>query len=381
MILTWSQKPILQLTCIVCLTCAGFAQTLTSIHDLDCAAEGCHPASPSVLVQAPDGNFYGTTTQGGSFGLGTVFKINPAGVLTVLHNFSGPPDGSTPQGGLTLAPDGNFYGTTFAGGTTTGFPPGRGTIFRITPAGDLTILHKFRFGGDGGRPYGAPTLGPDGQLYGVTSIGPNDAAVAYRMSLSGDYQVITSGGLCRPLAPLILGLDGRFYGTSSCGGSNGLGTVFALTSSGTVATIYNFDGTHGADPRAPLVQDATGKLYGATFQGGVENAGAIFKLTLGERIVVLHSFSLMDTNGSRPTAGLVWGGTGFLYGAAEGGGPLGQGVLFRISKAGAYKVLGNFNDDTGTTPSATPIRVNGILYGLSLNGGAFDGGTLYSFTP
>jgi uncharacterized repeat protein (TIGR03803 family) len=184
---------------------------------------------PNGLLQATDGNFYGTTEVGGAHNQGTVFKITPAGALTTLYNFcsaSACADGQQPLAGLIQANDGNFYGTTSKGGT---FNYNYGTVFQITPAGALTTLHSLN-GTDGFQPSGALIQASDGNLYGTTSWGG-----AYGLSYNGTIFKITPTGtfttlynFCSqvncadgrwPLAALIQGSDGNFYGTTTAGGA------------------------------------------------------------------------------------------------------------------------------------------------------------------
>lgn len=229
-----------------------------------------------VLVQGTDGNFYSTTDLGGANGNGTVFKITPAGTLTTLHNFDGT-DGSVVFAGLVLATDGNFYGTAEFGGTSNVCGPGCGTVFKITPTGTLTTLHDFK--------------GTDGSYPG----------------------------------PLIQGADGNFYGITGGGGANGDGTVFKLTHSGTLTTLYSFCAqsgcTDGSGPNSPmaLVQGSDGNFYGTTFSGGTNNAGTVFKITPSGTLTTLYSFCSQTNcaDGEAPYAGLVQATHGNFYGTTE----------------------------------------------------------------
>src|SRR5260370_15129463 len=151
------------------------SQTYTDLHDFNCSTDGCRSAYAATPAQGRDGNLYGTLQTGGT-GLGTVYKITPAGTFTVLHDFTGP-DGEVLNSGLTLGPDGNFYGATSHGGAI-----GIWTLFKITPAGVFTTLHDFT-AAEGGGVDGTPVMGKTGSFYGVT---PN--AVAYSVSPSGTFE-------------------------------------------------------------------------------------------------------------------------------------------------------------------------------------------------
>ncbi|MDA8115033.1 MAG: hypothetical protein M0Z43_09955 [Acidithiobacillus sp.] len=215
------------------------------------------------LVMDASGNFYGTTAHGGAHGQGTVFKITPAGVESVVYSFSGGTgDGASPYAGLALDASGNLYGTTIYGGT-----HDDGTVFKITPAGVESVVHTFVGGtGDGAYPYAGLLLDASGNLYGTT----------------------LSGG------------DG--------GGASGQGTVFKITPAGVESVLYSF-GTNGGDsdgvnPQTGLVRDASGNLYGTTNGGGASNKGTVFKITPAGRESIVHSFAA-GTDGALPQVGLV----------------------------------------------------------------------------
>ena len=171
---------------------------------------------PVTLTRARDGTFYGTTASGGAFGLGTVFRMT-AGVrgMTVLHDFAGGADGQWPEGALIQASDGNFYGTTLYGGGT-----GTGTVFRMTPDGIVTVLYAFA-GGNGGQVRRALVQGTDGDFYGTTQGGgPFDSGIIFKMTRSGSVTILHAFHYPEPLSrsALIQARDGNFYGTTIDGG-------------------------------------------------------------------------------------------------------------------------------------------------------------------
>jgi uncharacterized repeat protein (TIGR03803 family) len=244
-------------------------------------------SSPAGLVQGRDGNFYGTTPSGGN---GTVFKITPSGTLTTLHSFDGT-DGHNPQAGLIQATDGNFYGTTYSGGTSNYCGGGCGTVFKITPSGSLTTLHSFS-GTDGYNVQAGLVQGSDGNFYGTTvNGGVQNVGEVYRITPSGTLTVLYSfcsqtnctDGLY-PRAALVQATDGSFYGTTFQGGAYDQGTVFAITPSGSLTTLYSFcphsGCADGANPTAGVIQGSDGNFYGTTYQGGAANQGAVFKLSV-----------------------------------------------------------------------------------------------------
>lgn len=266
--------------------------TLTTLHSFD-STDGNEPFDP--LVQAADGNLYGTTAYGGVSaippcksndyaGCGTVFKITPAGTLTTLHVFclqQGCPDGHYPQAPLLQASNGLFYGTTVDGGsgqcTISGHWTGCGTVFQISAAGVFTVLHKF-LAPDGEGPDTALVQGTDGKLYGTTSYG---GAYGY-----GTIFTITSSGAFTKLHDFsstdgefaegfIQATDGNFYGTAAQGGANGYGTIFQFTSAGAFTVLHSFAATEGQNPFARLVQVTNGIFYGTTVQGGIGECGGL----------------------------------------------------------------------------------------------------------
>ena len=235
------------------------------------------------LIQGIDGNFYGTTGAGGASDDGTVFEITPSGTATVLHAFAKTgTDGQTPYAGLIQGSDGNFYGTTYFGGAN-----GFGTVFKVTPGGIETVLYSFAGGSDGEHPYAAVIQGSDGNLYGTTYQGGTGGyGTVFKLTLSGTETLLYSfaGGSSDGAAPeagVIQGSDGNFYGSTLQGGASGLGTVFRLTPSGTEIILHTFAGSSdGANPGANLVPGSDGNLYGSTGAGGSSGDGTFFKITL-----------------------------------------------------------------------------------------------------
>jgi uncharacterized repeat protein (TIGR03803 family) len=268
---------------------------LTTVYSF-CSLGGTCPdgESPEAgLVQDAQGNFYGTTTGGGSSsGYGTVFKLTPTGTLTTLHTFE-QTDGDGPTAPLALGADGNFYGTTTGGGTSF-----QGTVFQITPNGTLTTLHSFDFA-DGAAPYGGLIQAPDGNFYGATYKGGSGNGTIYRITVNGKlttlYTFCTQTGCpdgAAPYASLVQGTDGNLYGTTSSGGgaNAAYGTLFKITLGGTLTTLYTFCGqsncSDGYGPQSPLIQDTNGNFYGTTVHGGTSTAcldgcGTVFRLSAG----------------------------------------------------------------------------------------------------
>jgi uncharacterized repeat protein (TIGR03803 family) len=293
--------------CAVAAT-ASLAQTFLNLTNL--TQNGANPRAP--LVQGTDGNLYGTTSVGtGPYGAGgTAFRITPSGELTTIYSFcslANCGDGSAPYAALVQANDGNFYGTTYEGGA-----QGGGTVFRITPNGGLTTIYSF-----------------------CSQANCNDGA--------------------SPMASLVQAVDGSFYGTTQSGGSSGYGTVFKVTSSGTLTTLHSFSGADGVYPEAGLVQAADGNFYGTTENGGSNNEGTVFRITPGGVLTTLLSFNGAD--GSLPPGNLVQGTDGDLYGITDTGGGMGNclnscGTVFKTTLDGILTTLHTFE---GTPDGAFPL--------------------------
>jgi uncharacterized repeat protein (TIGR03803 family) len=239
-------------------------------------------------VQGSDGNFYGTTSGGGTNNEGTVFRISPSGSETNLYTFVGSPDGAYPPAGLVQGTDGNFYGTTAGGGTNDIPGGGDGTVFRISPSGTYTTLYSFGSSpNDGLEPFAALVQGSDGNFYGTTEGGGRfSMGTVFRISPRGNETNLYSfagppndGG--NPQVGLVQGSDGNFYGTAA-GGRHRVGTAFRISPSGSYTNLYSFGSspTDGTYPQASLVQGSDGNFYGATVNGGTKNLGTVFKLTV-----------------------------------------------------------------------------------------------------
>ena len=332
--------------------------TLTTLYSF-CSQAGCTDGyGPIGLMQATNGYLYGTTSDGGTNrtctsitgdqSCGTIFKMTPNGELTTLHNFDNT-DGYGPNAGLVQAANGELYGTTAYGANAAcynGFP-GCGTIFKITSQG-LTTLHSFN-GTDGSNPQAKLVQAANGDFYGTTWTGGTNGIVGgtvFKITPSG--QLTTLYSFC-PAYPcpdgyepngLVQGSNGDFYGTTFAGGANGFGTVFKITSSGTLTTLHDFNGVDGLNPTA-LMRATNGDLYGAT-QGGNNNnyGGTIFKITPTGTLTTLYNFCSASgcADGETPVAGLVEDTNGGGYGTASGGGDyacdggqLGCGTIFALS--------------------------------------------------
>jgi len=342
---------------------AAPAQVFNTLYEFDGANGEGNPVVS--LVQGRDGNFYGTTSA--STGPGAVFRINPAGELTTLYSFCSQPncaDGESPYGGLLLATDGNFYGTTYEGGSN----PSCGTIFRITPQGMLTTLHNFT-GLDGSNPIEPLIQGSDGDFYGTTPIGGSNAGVLFKITSTGEFTLLYDFGNgdngAFPHGTLIQARDGNFYGTTY------EGTVFRYRLDGTLTTLY-----HLSYLKAGLLEASDGNFYGTTYQGGFGcngyGCGTVFKITPGGRLSTVHFFQ--GTDGAESQAPLIQATDGNLYGMTASGGANNVGTIYRIMPGGRLTTLYSFCSQPkcsdGEAPFGGPLQATtGMFYGTTAVGG------------
>jgi len=303
---------------------------------------GAFPSDGAVpddsLVRDNRGNLYGNTILGGAFGSGIAFKLDAAGNETVLHNFAGGPIDGAPPEGLIQDNKGNLYGTTFYDG-----PYGYGLAFKLTANGHDTILYGFKGGAQVANPNGPLTRDDDGNLYG-TSVngGIYNAGTVFKLTPYGELSVLYSfKGLPLEAVPsggVVRDAESNLYGTTVYGGNSscydGCGTVFKINPNGEEAVLYVFHGKDGQTPNSGLIRDERGKLYGTTYYSGGTgrdaNAGTVFELSSTGRETVLHKFT-GGNDGSNPESGLFRDAEGNLYGTTFGGGAHVCGTVFRIT--------------------------------------------------
>ena len=368
------------------LSSAGFAyaQTVSTVYNFAGGKTSGQFPWYVTLVQGTNGSLYGTTYAGGTNLAGTIFSVTTSGTQTLLYSFKGgTKDGANPTGGLTLGTDGNFYGTTQQGGTAT-----QGILFKITPAGVLSILHNFNGSTDGAFPWGPPILASDGFFYGTTSGGGTKGnGTVYKISSDGTtftviYKFDVTHGFA-PIAPPVQGTDGFLYIPVSEGGDEYCGTIVQLSTAGVLNNSYSFPcGSAGSFPIGPLVQASNGNFYSTTQNGGTNGEGTIYQVTPSLAVTVLHSFGSLFGDCTYPGAGMLLATDGKYYSSASDGGGHGDGCLFNVTTSGTYTGLYSFNNTSNgsqISPLAPPVQLTtGLFYGVTEFGGTSNDGTVYS---
>jgi uncharacterized repeat protein (TIGR03803 family) len=392
------------------------AQTFTTLLSFD-GANGLYPHA--ALLQGTDGNLYGSTSQGGLYAsAGTLFKMTTAGDPSTIYNFcalTNCADGAFPVQSLIQTANGDFYGATYYGGangTGTGIT-GDGTVFTISPSGVLTTLYTFcRTSGcpDGSNPNGGLILATNGYFYGTTFYGGSHGSglsggTVFRMTASGAlttlYSFCSESNCADGSNPnwIIQAIDGDFYGVTQYGGSKGQGTVFKITPAGKFSILHSFCGSGtcgtGALPQDGLIQASDGNLYGTAFRGGLEGCtgfgcGTIFKVSPSTHALTgIYSFCAQGApcnDGSNPYGGLIQGTDGNLYGTTYNGGAYGYGTIFMITLGGELTSLYSFCAGGGSCPDGSnPVEgltqdTNGYFYGTTFGSALGDAGSPTSGT-
>jgi len=343
-----------------------YGSTETTLHNFTGGADGATPLS-DLLYDPVSGFVFGTTNNGGgsaacTSGCGTVFALRPDGTgYTVIYHFLGGTDGANPQAGLVMDGSGNLYGTTYNGGTR-----GLGTVFKLTPLGggvfSESVLFSFSGGNGGSHPQSRLVLDSGGNLYGTTfGAGAHARGIVFELTPGGVESVLfafAGANGSRPRAGVVFDGSGNLWGTTSAGGAAALGTVFRLSKSGGVwsqSFLYSFTGSDGANPFAAVTVDTAGDVYGTAKFGGAPSCafaaagcGVVFQFQpsgLSFTESTIYNFG-GGKDGAAPVADVTLaldaGGHQYLYGTASqagktGGscGAKGCGTVFELCGSGS----------------------------------------------
>jgi uncharacterized repeat protein (TIGR03803 family) len=315
----------------------------TVLHSFGSTVADGESPDLGYLFRDGAGNLYGTTSFGGAYESGTAFRVSPAGKEAVF-SFTGGANGGFPAAGLVPDAAGNLYGTTLARGSGC-LPHGCGMVFKLNSAGKETVLHSFTGTPDGDEPLAGLVRDNAGNFYGTTlQGGTSGVGTVFKVSSSGEeivlYSFCSVSGCADgsgPWGDLVLDSAGNLYGTTFQGGALNYGTVFKVDPTGQETVLYSFcsqDCTDGALPLDGLVRDSVGNFYGTTQSGGANFYGTVFKLDTTGKETVLYSFSGYS-DGGVPYAGLVMDSGGNLYGTTSQGGIYfsglaGYGTVFKV---------------------------------------------------
>lgn len=349
------------------------AQTFAVLHNFTGTPDGSLPYAS--LIRDKEGNLYGTTETGGASNAGTVFKVDKSGTTTLLYSFSGGSDGANPFAGLLRDAAGNLYGTTANGGSS-----GVGTVFKLGK-GKETVLHSFAGGTtDGCYPFGGLLRDTAGNFYGTTQVcGVSGVGTVFKLTKAGKETILhsfaggSSDGEFPSFTNLLMDAKGNLLGVAEQGGTANLGVVYKLSKAHKITILHSFAGgaSDGCDIFGTPAVDADGNLYGTANSCGSAGAGMIWKVNPKGKETVLHNFVPGPSDGSEPVAGLILDSKGNLYGSTYQGGSANLGTVYKLNKKGSITLLHTFTGPDGDYLYAGVLRdASGDLYGTTLYGGS-----------
>jgi len=359
------------------------AQTFTTLYNFTGGSDGGYPFAG--VIQDNAGNVYGTTYYGGANDYGVVFEVN-TGTETVLHSFTGgATDGAYPYAALVRSRDGDLYGTASEGGTN-----GMGVVFKVDTAGNETVLYSFGGGTvDGCYPYGGLLMDRSGSLYGTTNLcGASNRGTVFKLSKTGKETLLHSfaGGSKDGAYPyfgrLTIDTKGNLYGVTDGGGGSGKGALYTLTRTAKLTLLHSFAGgsRDGCNPFGTVALDKQRNVYGTTDSCGSAAQGTVWRVSEKRKETILYNFT-GGSDGCYTVSGVVLDSTGSLYGNALGCGAYYYfGTVWKLSK-GTLTVLHSFDQKDGQEPVGDLLRdATGALYGTtSAYGGSGNYGTVWSY--
>jgi uncharacterized repeat protein (TIGR03803 family) len=379
---------------IISATQPAHAQTYSVLYNFtDKGSAGGDPYGGPILDQ--QGNLYGTTYLGGSYGSGSIYELSPSGsswTYQTLYSLKGVTDGAGPgYGSVAFGPDHMLYATTEGGGYF-------GTAVAICDCPQKEyVVHRFGNGTDGGEPMNGVVFAPSGNFYGTTLVGGNNGnGAVFEIKSSGNTWIETSiykfaGGAdaINPVATVSIDAHGNLYGTAPAGGAYSNGAVYELSHSATgwnETVLYSFQGlSDGANPVGGVIVDPSGNLYGTTFDGGDNGGGVVYELSpngAGWNFTVIYSL----TGGySGPYNKLTRDLNGNLYGTTTTSGASSLGTVFKLSPANGSWTFTDLYDfpggnDGGFPYGALAVDANGNIFGTATIWGSDNQCVLFEIT-
>lgn len=373
------------------------AQTFTTLYAFTGGSDGGLPYA--ALIQDQGGNLYGTASYGGypgcgGYDCGVVFKVDTAGSETVLHKFSGQPDGAGPVAPLLQDSKGNLYGSAFRGGR-----QHDGVVFRIDAAGHEMVLYGFKGGTRGCSPAQGLIMDKAGNMYGTTyGCGTSKYGTVFKLTPQGEEIVLhefrggSSDGAIPAYGHLIMDKADNLYGVTEQGGGGdckvygytGCGVLYKLTKKGKLTVLHSFAGgtSDGCLPVGTVATDSAGNFYGTTYQCGSNQLGTVWEVSKIGLETILHDFSGSPADGTSPAAGVVLDSNGNLYGNTALGGAYGYGTVWELGAGGTLTILHSFDQTDGAEPFGEVLRTaNGELFGITAAETDSDWGTVWSYVP
>ena len=350
--------------------------TYTVVHNFAGAPNDGQSPTAEVTLDA-SGNIYGDTDYGGANSNGTLFELTTGGTESLLHSFGGSGDGTVPDGAVIFDASGNMYGTTQSGGSA-----GNGIIWEYSASGTYSILHSFA-SNEGSFIRGRLVMDKKGNLYGTALFGgANSDGSVFEYSAAGQFTVLhsfdgTDGQY--PEHGVVMDKKGNLYGVTAFGGTNGDGSVYKISKKGTFTSLYSFTG--GADGSflyGGLGMDKKGNLYGATVSNGANNNGTVFEMTPTGTLTTLYAFTGAADGGAPNGDTLVVGKK--IYGAASTGGANSAGGIYEVTTKGKESLLASFSASSGDGYTAGVTKSGNTLYGTTADGGANNDGVVFSLT-
>lgn len=341
---------------------------------------GMFPASR--LIDGGDGNLYGITTQGGTGNNGVIFRVSIDGSVATIAHVSSFGSGREVVGGLSLGDDGMLYGTTSDGGNFS-----RGTLFRVSLTGTGETIHHFL---NGIRPLTTLVKNNEGILFGTCSWSNS----VYQVNLDGmvsQFKSLTGGGIRYPDGDLTIRPDGSLMAVCAEGGVSGVGGIYVLPPNGDPEFVHEFvnhENFGGERPVGGLASHPNGMLFGTTYEGGKNGAGTLYRIDPFGQLETLISFDHrgVDDRGAHPSADLMVASNGTIWGTTEEGGVTGDGTVFSMTADGDLTSHVDFSDNGESFRGGSPMGrlvedINdGSIYGVTWRGATNSSGTVFRLT-